>query len=149
LADGEQNIEDLTREIKGIQQDIELYSDEITGLKASIQKNENAIKGVDRQIAMVKQDMAVAKAIEAARQYNRIAEELGKVLIDLHSAISETNGRQAGGRIYKPNCELTGLFPDVCSLPKLFIKGEFECPDALKNYPENIQNHHYHTSQLS
>lgn len=131
----------LTKEIKSVTAELELVTDEIAGLQKAIRTIESKAVNYVEQIDKLNSEIANLKCVAIARKYNEVALKFSEILTEYHQALAGTVNGAAGGLITTGNPRWgISMHP---TLPKLYIKGELDCPEGLLNRPDLQANYYY------
>ncbi len=139
LVEGE-DYSALSKEIKSVTSDLELVTDEIAGLQKAIRTIESKAVNYVEQIDKLNSEIANLKCVALARKLNEAMPKFAELVAEYNAALSGTANNAAGGLVYS-GCTLYAPCIDV-TLPKLYIRGEQDCPEGLLNRPDFQGNYH-------
>lgn len=141
LVNGEDTVS-LTKELKTIDSEAEIITDELQGLQKAISDIESKAAGTTEQITALKREAKNLRVVVLARKLNQELPKIAELLLEYDEALQQTNNCFAGGLVYVSETNTAPHFSNV-NLPKLYIKGEFDCSDARMGIHEHIQNYFF------
>lgn len=122
LALGE-DVSKLTEELRRLQDERDLRSDEIAGIQSRVNIISDENEGLYKEKMEIEREILVLKAVPLRDEYNRLASELARVVTDVWGLIKEL-GEEPGS----PNCRAffaSNWGGALRLIPRLYDPAEF------------------------
>jgi DNA repair exonuclease SbcCD ATPase subunit len=138
-----ENTENLTKELKGIDSEVEIIVDELQGLQKAISTiGVKAAESIEQVEALTREKNNL-EVVVLARRLNQELPKISELIREYNSTLQLTRNSAAGGLVYTGGYANDCPFVTVRQLEKLYIKGEWECPEGLKGHPDSPANYFF------